>query len=123
VKPANRTLGARLRVVLAPGAALGPGRADLLEGIRATGSISAAARRMGMSWTRAWSLVEALNRDFGAPLIAAAKGGRRGGTTRLTPLGEEALARYRRMEKAAQRVVAADLAALRRALGRTRSRR
>ena len=123
MKVANVTLGARLRIVLAPKVALGPGRADLLEGIRATGSIAAAARRMGMSWTRAWSLVGALNRDFGTPLVTAAKGGTRGGRTTLTPLGEEALTRYRRMERAAQRAVAGELAALRRALAKRARRR
>ena len=81
MKPANVTLGLRLRVVLERDIAIGPGKADLLEGIAATGSISAAATRLGMSYKRAWLLVEQMNAGFKAPLIAAAKGGeqQRGG--------------------------------------------
>ena len=53
--------GLRIRVVLGPGVMIGPGKADLLEGIRETGSIAAAGRRMGMSYKRAWTLVEGMN--------------------------------------------------------------
>ena len=60
----------RLRVLLAPGLWLGPGKADLLEGIAETGSISAAGRQMGMSYKRAWGLVEGLNSMFAEPLVA-----------------------------------------------------
>ena len=118
MKVGNLKPGARLRVVLAPKVAFGPGRADLLEGIRATGSIAAAGRRLGMSYTRAWKLARAIDADFGAKLIAKAKGGKRGGGASLTKLGEEVLARYRRMERATMKVVASDLAALRRAVAR-----
>jgi molybdate transport system regulatory protein len=102
-----------LRVNLRKGIAFGPGKAELLERIRDTGSIAAAGRQMKMSYTRAWGLVEAMNRDFAAPLVRSAKGGAgRGGAT-LTALGSEVLARYRRMQSAAERTVAADLRALR----------
>lgn len=93
--------------------ALGPGKADLLEGIRDTGSIAAAGRRLNMSYKRAWLLVDTMNRCFAAPLVDAATGGRAGGGAALTPLGEEVLARFRHMEEAAAKACAADLRALR----------
>lgn len=112
----NRTLGARLRVTLRKGVAFGPGKADLLEGIRDTGSIAAAGRRMKMSYTRAWKLVTEMNGEFRSPLVESAKGGAERGGAALTRLGEEVLSRYRRMEGAAARAVATDLAALRKRL-------
>lgn len=90
----------RIRLVFGDGLVLGPGRADLLEGIRDTGSIAAAGRRMGMSYKRAWQLAEALNTAFTGPTIQAAKGGVAGGGARLTALGEEMLAAYRAVEAA-----------------------
>jgi molybdate transport system regulatory protein len=112
----NKTLGARLRVTLRKGVAFGPGKADLLQGIRDTGSIAAAGRRMKMSYTRAWGLVSDMNAEFRAPLVESVKGGAVRGGASLTPLGEDVLDRYRRMERAAARAVAADLAALRKRL-------
>ena len=102
-----------LRAILRRGVAFGPGKAELLERIRDTGSIAAAARQMRMSYTRAWSLVEAMNRDFAAPLVRSAKGGAARGGAVLTELGTEVLLRYRRMQSASERAVAADLRALR----------
>jgi len=107
-----------LRVMPAPGVALGPGKCDLLAGIRETGSIAAAGRRMRMSYRRAWQLVEELNRSFRGPLVEASKGGSGGGGARLTPLGETVLDRYARMRAAATAAVAADVAALRRLVAR-----
>lgn len=104
---------ARLRVVLAPDVFLGPGKADLLEGIAATGSIAAAGRRLGMSYKRAWMLVETLNGYFAKPLVQAATGGKAGGGARLTPLGQDVLMRYRRMAAATEKVIAKDVAVLR----------
>ena len=112
----NQAEGARLRLVLKRGVAFGPGKADLLEGIRETGSIAAAGRSLGMSYTRAWHLVEAMNREFRVALVARRKGGAARGGAALTPLGAEVLARYRRLDAAAQRAVARELAALRRLL-------
>lgn len=103
-----------LRVTLAPGVAIGPGKADLLAGIRETGSIAAAGRSMRMSYKRAWQLVEELNSLFREPLVEATKGGSGGGGARLTRTGETVLARYRSLREAAGQAVAADLAALRR---------
>jgi molybdate transport system regulatory protein len=107
---------ARLRVVLGRDIALGPGKADLLEGIRDTGSIAAAGRRMGMSYKQAWLLIDTMNRCFAKPLVEAVKGGKTGGGAHLTQLGEEALARYRRMQAASEAVIADDLAALKRVM-------
>lgn len=97
----------RLRIMLAPGQWLGPGKADLLEGIADTGSIAAAGRRMGMSYKRAWGLVEGLNQMFGAPLVAASRGGAAHGGAGLTPLGAEVLTLYRQAEETS-RVATAD---------------
>lgn len=109
----NQTPGVRLRIVIEPGIALGPGKADLLEGIDATGSIAAAGRRMGMSYKRAWTLVEIMNGDFGTALVSTTKGGKSHGGAALTPTGREVLTLYRRMETRAARIAEDDLTALR----------
>lgn len=108
----NQTTGVRLRLVIAPGVALGPGKIEMLDGIRATGSIAASGRRMRMSYKRAWHLVESLNRLFEQPVVETAKGGRQGGGARLTPFGEAVLERYRRVLAAAEAAAAPELAAL-----------
>jgi len=113
-------LGLHLRVVLGRTVAMGPGKADLLEGIADTGSIAAAGRRMGMSYKRAWLLVEELNALFSGPLVDAAKGGAGGGGATLTPLGRRLLAAYRDLEAAAARAGARAMATMRRALARDR---
>ncbi len=107
---------ARLRIVLGRDIALGPGKADLLEGIRETGSIAAAGRRMGMSYKQAWLLIDTMNACFAKPLVAAAKGGKAGGGAHLTPLGENVLLRFRRMQASSGRAIARDLAALKRVM-------
>ena len=86
--------GLRLRLILAPGHPFGPGKAALLAAIRDTGSIAAAGRRLDMSYQRAWDLVAAMNTQFREPLVAAVKGGARGGGAALTPLGQQVLAAY-----------------------------
>ena len=118
-RPTKRTdvsVGLHLRVTLQRDVAIGPGKADLLEGIAATGSIAAAGRRMGMSYKRAWLLVDTMNRCFRSALVDAAKGGRSGGGARLTPLGAEVLAAYRRMQAQTARAIAKDLTMLKRRL-------
>ena len=95
-KPEKNAL--RLRVVLRPGAALGPGKIDLLEAIAETGSIRAAGNRFKMSYRRAWSLVAELNGMFRTPLVQAEAGGRGGGGAKLTPLGKKVTERFRAME-------------------------
>ncbi len=85
----------RPRVIHHGEIALGPGKADLLEAIEAGGSISGGARRLGMSYMKAWTLVKIMNRSFRGPLVEVGRGGRRGGAAHLTPLGREVLALYR----------------------------
>lgn len=102
-----------LRVVLDNDTYIGPGRADLLEQIGRTGSISAAGKAMGMSYKRAWGLVQALNAGFGAPLVETARGGAEQGGAALTALGAAVLARYRAMQDKTAQAIAEDVAALR----------
>ncbi|MFM8800400.1 MAG: winged helix-turn-helix domain-containing protein [Tagaea sp.] len=99
----------RLRILLGEAVALGPGKARLLTEIAASGSISAAARAMGMSYRRAWLLVAEMNAAFRAPLVEAGSGGRRGGGARLTAHGTMALARYRAMETKARKALKKDI--------------
>lgn len=101
--------GLTLRVLGKRAAAIGPGKAELIERIAETGSISAAARAMRMSYRRAWQLVEALNHDFREPLVATAVGGSRGGGARVTPFGRRIAVLYRAMEHKASRAIARDL--------------
>ena len=75
--------------------AMGPGKADLLEAIAREGSISAAGRALGMSYRRAWLLVDTMNRCFSIPLVETHPGGGKNAGARLTPEGEAALAAYR----------------------------
>ncbi len=107
----DREATARLRILIGAAVALGPGKADLLEAVARTGSISAAARDMGMSYRRAWTLIEAMNRDFKKPLIETAAGGRGGGGAQVTDAGHEAIRRYRAMEDKASAAVSAEIAA------------
>ena len=88
----------RLRILVGQATALGPGKANLLEAIDDTGSISAAARQMGMSYRRAWNLVSSMNRDFVGTIIEAKPGGKGGGGASVTKLGKEVIQRYRDIE-------------------------
>ncbi len=110
--PRHSTPGLRLRIVFPDGAWIGPGKADLMEGIAQTGSILQAAQRMGMGYKRAWGLVEALNAMFTQPLIATARGGATGGGASLTETGQIVLESYRTAEAEAARAAAAPVAAL-----------
>src|SRR5688572_26924197 len=105
----SRYKGLTLRVLGRSAAAMGPGKAELVEHIARTGSISAAARAMGMSYRRAWQLVESLNRDFAESVVTTAIGGTRGGGARVTAFGARLVARFRRMEVKASAAIAADL--------------
>jgi molybdate transport system regulatory protein len=100
------------RLMLGETIALGPGKIQLLEAIRETGSIAAAGRSMDMSYKRAWHLVDTMNRCFKTPLVEASKGGAHGGGAVLTPLAEEVIVHYRRLETRARKATEADLAAL-----------
>ena len=88
----------RIGIPLGEHYAMGPGKADLLEAIQETGSISAAGRRLGMSYRRAWLLVDEMNRCFSAPLVEARLGGAGGGGATVTALGLEAVRRYRLLQ-------------------------
>lgn len=104
-----RYRGLTLRVLGAGSPAMGPGKAELIERIDRAGSISAAARAMGMSYRRAWQLVEALNAAYKAPVVVTAVGGERGGGARVTPFGRRLAAQFRAMERKASAAIATDL--------------
>ncbi|MDE3027655.1 MAG: winged helix-turn-helix domain-containing protein [Paracoccaceae bacterium] len=103
----------RLRVVFGDGIMIGPGKVELLEHIRDTGSISAAGRAMGMSYKRAWMLVEVMNAAFCDPLVASVRGGPQGGGAQLTETGVQVVAHYRAMGAKARAATAAEVDALR----------
>jgi molybdate transport system regulatory protein len=111
-KSGSTKLGlSHLRITLSDTFYIGPGRADLMELIAETGSISEAAKRMGMSYKRAWGLVQVLNEGFGAPLVEASRGGNSQGAS-LTEAGREVLERYRGMQEATRKTIARDVDAL-----------
>jgi molybdate transport system regulatory protein len=87
-----------IRLDLANGDRIGPGKIALLEAIRAKGSISGAARQLGMSYRRAWLLVERINEAFREPAVTAATGGQHGGGAVVTPVGERVIDLYRSIE-------------------------
>lgn len=101
----------QIRISFKKSIAMGPGKADLLDAIAQTGSISAAARTMKMSYRRAWLLVETMNECFREPLVETLTGGPHGGGARVTSLGLEVVRRYRQMEAKAARSVAREMAA------------
>ncbi len=96
-----------LRIDLAGGARIGPGKIALLEAIATAGSISGGGRALKMSYRRAWELVEDLNRHVGVPVVSTAAGGSGGGGARLTPSGEGLVRAYRAIEVAT--AIAAEL--------------
>lgn len=98
--------------ILFDGAMVGPGKAELLERIAATGSIAAAGRQMQMSYKRAWMLVEEMNAAFAVPLVASARGGQGGGGARLTETGAEVLRLYREVLARAEAAAAEPIAEL-----------
>ena len=102
----------KLRLVFQAGAMLGPGKAELLERIRDTGSISAAGRQMTMSYKRAWKLVEEMNTAFREDLVESTRGGAAGGGARLTEAGARVLAQYRSLEAKVWHSGAEEIAAL-----------
>ena len=101
-----------LRIDFEDGGRLGPGKARLLECIAETGSISAGARAMGMSYKRAWDLVEETARLAGAPVVETRSGGAQGGGARLTETGERLLVTFRAIERAAAEAAAPLIAGL-----------
>jgi molybdate transport system regulatory protein len=117
----NKSVELRLRLLLGPHIAIGPGKADLLQAIAETGSMAAAGRALGMSYRRTWALVDTMNRCFREPLVDTATGGRGGGGAALTPLGHDVLRRFRKMEARVMRGIEADAQGLQ-ALLRSRPR-
>lgn len=101
---------ATFRIELAPGKRLGPGKIRLLELVGETGSISAAARQMKMSYRRAWLLIEESNGLFASPVVASSTGGVGGGGAKLTGFGTQVIAAYRGIEEEAAGLVARRLA-------------
>ncbi len=106
----------RLRIYRDEDIAIGPGKIDLLEAIAETGSISAAARSLGMSYRRAWLLIDEMNRSLSRPAVNAAAGGSHGGGASLSETGEAIVRHYRAIESAARLAAASDVAALNRLL-------
>jgi len=90
----------RLRVRSGPDVALGPGKVELLALVAETGSIGQSAKRMEMSYMRAWSLIQTMNACFKAPVVETVRGGHQRGGAKLTETGHRALAWYQQMEKA-----------------------
>jgi molybdate transport system regulatory protein len=105
-----------LRIKFGQKTHLGPGKIRLMELIDELGSISAAGRAMGMSYRRAWLLVDALNAPFVAPLVIKQTGGSGGGGAAITELGRSIVERYRSIERRAQSLSEDDLAALAKAI-------
>ena len=117
-RPARKRFQSLFRLYLGDEIALGPGKIDLLRHIAETGSISAAARRMEMSYNRAWLLVRTMNRSFKKPLVLASRGGDRHGGAGLTLQGRQVLELYQRVE---QEFTAATRPTRRQLLARLRS--
>ena len=111
-KEARKNISSRpqIRIMFRKAIAMGPGKADLLRAIHETGSISAAARSLGMSYRRAWLLVDTMNQCFKTPVVDTLTGGQKGGGARVTEIGHEVLNRYLEMEAKAAASVKKDLA-------------
>lgn len=97
--PKKKTVAFKMRIRIYVGdRMLGPGKMELLAHVDANGSLSASAKQMGMSYMRAWKLVQDLNSDPARPMVEMSRGGRTGGTATVTPFGKKVLALYQRME-------------------------
>ncbi len=98
----------RVRILMGEMTAMGPGRADLIDAIARTGSISAAGREMKMSYRRAWLLIESTNAAFIEPLVVTATGGAGGGGAIVTDFGRGVVEHYRAMERKAAEAIVSD---------------
>jgi molybdate transport system regulatory protein len=119
-KSASPVPALSIRIDLDPEGRIGPGKIQLLENIRETGSISAAGRAMDMSYKRAWDLVDELNRICGQAAVERQTGGKNGGGASLTPFGESLVERYREIEQVAATAARKQLLALKNDIGRKR---
>jgi molybdate transport system regulatory protein len=109
----DRLVRPRIRVLRGGEIALGPGKVALLEAIHGSGNLTAAAQALGMSYMRAWKLVQTMNACFREPLVTTHRGGKAHGSATLTRSGERALALYRGMEEASREAMAASWRELR----------
>jgi len=99
----------KLRVMFGTEIAIGPGKAELLEAIAATGSISAAGKRLGISYRRTWLLVDTMNRCFREPVVDSSTGGTGGGGAQVTVFGKRVLASFRAMQARVDRALDPEL--------------
>jgi molybdate transport system regulatory protein len=106
----HRRGATKLRVMYGTEIAIGPGKAELLAAIAETGSISESARRLGMSYRRAWLLVDTMNRCFREPVVASAAGGAGGGGARVTRFGLRVLDRFGALRAKVDRALDPELA-------------
>lgn len=111
-------IGLSIRLDLTSRDSIGPGKIALLESIRSEGSISAAARHLGMSYRRAWLLVEQINNSLSEPAVTAATGGASGGGAALTPVGEQVIYLYRTIESLTRSSANGEFRALRKLIRR-----
>ena len=109
----------RIRILFGSAFAIGPGKADLLQAIEHSGSISAAARSMSMSYRRAWLLVDTMNQCFREPVVDTATGGKGGGGAQITAFGKQVLRAYRTMESGAAASIAKTMPDVSRLLRKT----
>lgn len=108
----KKKLDQKIRILVGLEIAIGPGKAELLEAIDKSASISGAARQLHMSYRRAWMLVDTMNRCFKQMVVTTSAGGRRGGGAQLTVFGKNVLHCYRGMEAKASACIADDVAEL-----------
>ena len=109
----------RIRVLSGDQIALGPGKVTLLEEIERSGSISKAARKLGLSYRRAWTLVNTMNKSFESYLVRGSTGGKNGGGACLTPLGAKMVKAYRAMETKAGKAIQGNWKTIKRSLKQT----
>lgn len=110
--PVTKAVKSRYRLLRGKDIAFGPGKADLLEAVAATGSIAEAARQMGLSYMRAWSMIKMMNQCFQEPLVAKNRGGETHGGASITDFGRKLLKLYRQLETKASKATAKESAAL-----------
>lgn len=103
----------KLRIKLCEFAALGPGKVDLLEAVDRCGSITQAAKDQGMSYRRAWLLIDEMNRALASPVVVAATGGKRGGGALVTETGRQVIDIYRRVQRKTEQAIRLELDELR----------
>ena len=99
----------RLRIRKGDHVAIGPGKIALLEAVEQTGSITAAAKHLSMSYRRAWLLIDEMNACMRQPVVETETGGARGGGSKLSPTGRAVLDQYREIERRAEAAAAEDL--------------